>query len=197
MQGLTLGENQSRQDIKVFLGPGGAIEVKVRDLNNMPFAGATVTAYEEGTSVAGRGAGIRGRTDGDGKATLSRVKPGAYNLSIQARRAAQQVKGGVYVSPGRTAFESVTIEEGYPVSVRLTAANGNPVKGASLSMKNGQGIPLSIPGGRFGRSDENVYPLGNLSPGAYTLKAEWDGKGGTAVFNVNKNGTIPVKLKEE
>jgi hypothetical protein len=83
---------------------------------------------------------------------------------------------------------------GFQVSVRLTTADGQPIQGADLTLKNSLGYRLSITG-RRGRGGANVYSLGNLAPGQYTLEARWDDQEGAAGFNVQGEGTIPITLK--
>lgn len=192
--GLVLGENQMKDNVRVLLGPGGAIQVQVVDENNTPFEGALITASEEGLSPGGPESGPRGRSDEEGMAILNRVKPAVYSLNIQARQMGQQVLGGVYVAPGQTTIQQVTITTGFQVSVRLKDAGGEPIEGADLTLKNGQGLNMTVRG-RGGRSGSNTYSLGNLPPGQYTVQAAWDGKTGTAGFNVQGEGTLSVTIR--
>jgi protocatechuate 3,4-dioxygenase beta subunit len=189
--GLSLAEGQLKDNVRVLLGPGGALQVRVVDETNTPFEGAMVTAYEEGTSPTGRQGGIRERTDEEGLAVLNRVKPGVYNLNIQARQMGQQVVGGVYVAAGQTTMQDVTVTSGFQVSIRLKSADDQPVEGADVTLKNAQGLNMSV----RGRSRSNVYSLGTLPPGNYSVEAAWEGKTGSASFNVQEEGTLSVTLR--
>jgi hypothetical protein len=120
--------------------------------------------------------------------------PGVYTLNIQARQMSQQAVGGVSVSSGQIAREFVSISAGFQVSIRLVSSDGEPITGASLTLKNAQGITMTV-GGRGGRGGGSTYQLGNLSAGQYTIEAEWDGNKGSAGFGVSAAGTMTVTLK--
>lgn len=196
ISGLIVTDGRSLDNVEILVGPGGGIEVMVVDANNNPVDGASVTATLEGapSSADSRG-GLRGRTDGEGKAVIDRVEPGLYTLIVQARQSGQQVKGGVAVASGQYRLEQVMVESGFQVSVRLLSGDGQPVTGASVTLKNTQGFSLSVPRGRGGRNSGNVYSLGTLSPGQYTIEAAWDDTKGSARFSVSSGGTIEVTLR--
>jgi hypothetical protein len=190
---IILADNQARDAMRVVISMGGGFIVRVRDKNNSPLNGAQITAYEEGTGSGNVRGGVRGRTNGEGEAVLNGIKPGVYTLLVQARQMGQQASGGFYVSPGQFTTANLTLEAGFNVSVRLTDQNGQPANGANITLRNAQGSRLSIRGG--GRNNSNVYSLGTLAPGKYTVEASWKGGSGSAGFNVSNNGPIPVKLK--
>jgi len=195
IDGLSLEEGRSLANLQLHLGPGGGIEVIVVDENSDPVRSASITAFKEGASAGGGNNTIRGRTNEEGKAVLNGVEPGLYSLNIQARQFSQQAMGSVAVSSGRYTLERITLESGFQVSIRIVSKDGQPVEGASLTLRNAGGTPLTIPRARGGRSSGNVYDIGNLSPGQYTIEAEWNGAEGSTTFGVSSAGTIPVTLR--
>jgi hypothetical protein len=109
----------------------------------------------------------------------------------------------VNVDAGRMEEVMVSLGPGFAVSVRLRDENDQPVEGAAITLSNEQGSKLSLPRPRFGGSGRggqtagNVYNLGSLTPGAYTLKADWDGATGRASFLVEMEGTLSLELKKD
>jgi protocatechuate 3,4-dioxygenase beta subunit len=190
VSGLVLAEGRVMEGIELVVGPGGSIAVSVVDENNEPVEGAQVTATPDGRN----GSAIRrGRTGDDGLAVVDGVKPGIYALNIQARWMAQETVEGIAVASGRTVNETVNLQAGLQVSVRLTDSDGQPVSGAEITLRNSRGSRLTVRGARGGRG--NSYSLGNLAPGRYTIEAEWDDNQGSAEMDIGAAGTIPVQLK--
>jgi len=199
IDGIVLAEGQSRSGFKVLLYMGGGVFVRVTDKGNTPMDRAIVSAALEGDGTGGSGqggftGGARERTNEEGEAELGNMEPGEYTINVQSRGMAQKAVKSVYVSSGRFTEINVSLDKGFAVSVRLKDGEGQSITGANLTLKNAQGSALVIPQDRGG-SGRNTYNLGNLSPGSYTLKAEWNGNSGSSKLNVEQAGSITLVMK--
>lgn len=194
-------ENQSVDNLDIALYTGGGIDVEALQENGEPLDRATViaTLVEDDSAQAGVG-GVsignhRERTDEEGRALVEPIEPGEYKLTVQARNMGQLVKEGIFVSAGAIERVSVTLAEGFSVSVRLSDSTGAPVNDAEIVLRDAQNRQLSLPPMRMSRGNTNRYSLGSLIPGAYTLEAAWQNKKGLATFNVTRSTDLQLTLR--
>jgi len=203
LTGIAVAESQSLGGLKIFLQKGGAIEVTAMDSEGHLLNRAYVTAQLAG----GRQRQTRRRTGENGTALLLGMEPGEYRLTVSASGMGQSIKEGVRIEAGRIQKVEIVLEKGYAVSARVLDENGQGVADASVTVTDSKGNALyrgsnsRWSGRRSGDDDAELYSLGTLAPGSYTLTATWTreegGKSvsGTGSFSVSGEGTVTVTLR--
>ena len=204
IDGVVVEEAQSVDGLKIALSTGGALRLIVVDEGQSPVKSAGVTASFEGDSKSSRPPSIRKQTNAEGEAFLNGMEPGAWSLSVTARETARAVLEGIVVKRGQIEVVNITLEKGFDVSVRLNDADGAPVNNARLSLRDAQGryVRISSTGGRrpsgdAGDPDANLYRLGYLKSGRYTLSVRWSSVRGEASLSVNGAGEIALTVREK
>ncbi len=205
--GINLMEGRSLTGLNVLLYSGGGLRISVSNKEGDPVARALAGAVLEETEHTSLSSSRthRMRTDQEGKALITGLDPGLYTISVQANGFGQVVRKGIRVAEERIADAGFTLETGHEVSARLNDSKGEPIRGARLTLRNDGGEKMNLPPTRgrgfFGRSgggnenESNLYPLGFLCPGNYTLEAKWDGSSGSSRFSITGPGTIRLRLE--
>lgn len=207
INGLAVADAQSVRGLEIKLQQGGAIEVTASDSDGQPLNRAFVSAVSKSTE----GRTVRNRTDEAGTTRLLGLPPGEYNVTVTAGGMGQAFEKGIRLEEGRVRKIAITLEKGYPVTVRLADENGQPVESALIQVNDSRGNSLTTRSGlrglgRAGSGREveaGSYYLGTLAPGSYTLRATWapepggekiSGKGS---FSVSGEETISLTIRGE
>ncbi len=204
VDGISLGEAQALDGLKISLYTAGALRVIVVDDDRNPVKSARITASFESGNTENRPPAVREHTDERGEAFLKGLEPGTWAISVTARKTAGAVKEGLLVKKGQIEVTDIILEKGFPVSVRLVDGDGAAVKNAHISLQDARGRHVSIPpsGNRRSSSskpndpDANLYDLEYLKGGRYTLTARWSSRRAEAAFSVSGAGEIEVIVDE-
>lgn len=204
VKGLVVEDAQSVDGLKIALSIGSALRVIAVDEGQSPIKNARVTASLENAPAVSRPLPSAGRTDENGEAFINGMEPGIYKISVTARETAGAEVDGINLKRGQIQVVNITIEKGFEVSVRLEDGNAAPIKNARLSLKDARGGSISIlpSGGRRSSSDPddpdaNLYSLGYLKTGSFTLTARWSSRKGEATFSVGGAGEIALTVGEK
>jgi 5-hydroxyisourate hydrolase-like protein (transthyretin family) len=195
--------------VRVPLGRGGSVAVRVLRVSGEPMAHVDVMAFNR------EGMHRSGRTGDDGRWEAAALTPGRYVVFVGADRSNPGLAGtAVEVADGaRAAVELREVAAGATLAVTLTGpgardgeelhaalVRGDLPPGASLADPSALGVPIEPVGN--GAALSPVFRL--LSPGRYTLLvARPDGAGGfgllTRAVDVGAapEQTLEVQVPEE
>jgi hypothetical protein len=196
---VELEEEAALEGVRLALSPGGGVRVTVRDDEGkaVKWALVKVSVSQEETSPV-RQPGNQARTDEDGLALLTGLKPGLYEVSVQAQNKGYLEVESIEVRAERIIDVEVALEEGFEVTVRLLDGSGLPVDNADLTLRDSRGRQLNVtPRRGWSSGGSNIYTLGFLTAGSYTLEAKWKGGTGQAIFSVSGHGEIDLVLRED
>lgn len=195
---IAVADNQAVDRLEVYLYKGGGLHATILNPFNEALKNVLVTAIEDNDgSRSKKKRSFRGRTGDDGTVLINGLAPGRYRLTYQAKRMAQQTQNEIYITRDRYTNVQAVLSKGFSVSVRLTMDNGTPIQNARLTLKDAKGARYAVPKTNRKKSgrNKNTYSLGYLTPGAYTLRANWKSGNATQKIQVSKSGVIPVKFK--
>jgi len=186
--------------------PTGRISGRVR-AGGKPVAGARITLLSEGADEAGTlwgGQYNESVTDAQGEFDLTALKPGTYSvlaggaglLGGPVAQHGREIQGGLVLAAG-TWLKDVDFELKSPGTLMLTVvdANGQPVAGAALFVRNGAGQALD----RFSMAVSGAdgrYEYAGLSPGRYSASARAEGlaSADSPEVEVRAGETTPLRI---
>jgi len=156
--------------IKITLRKLGHIEVTTVDSDGRSVGGATVLAAGSGLWPA-----RRVDTDAEGRATLSDLPRGIYDLRATRGDLVSPAEMGVALGRGGSKSLTLTLAKGRRVAVRVTDGDDDgaaPVSGASLVLAEGglSSFPIEATTDRDGAAS-----MGPIAPGDAYLSARADG----------------------
>jgi len=137
----------------------GSIAGYVRDTNNNPLAGATVTTNTGGYSTT---------TAADGSYRINGVTPGTYNVTASKTGYTSQTQSNKTVTAGQTTTVdfALTLVPG-TIAGTVKDNNNNAVSGATVRTTSGGYSTTS--------NSSGGYTLSNVVPGSYTVEASKSG----------------------
>ena len=137
----------------------GAIAGVVRDNNNNPIAGATVSTNTGNYSTT---------TAADGSYRIGNVTPGTYNVTAQKNGYTSQTQYNKTVTAGQTTTVdfNLTLVPG-TIAGTVKDTNNNPLSGATVRTTTG--------GYSTTTNSSGQYTLSNVVPGTYSVEASKSG----------------------
>ncbi|MFQ3549544.1 MAG: carboxypeptidase-like regulatory domain-containing protein, partial [Armatimonadota bacterium] len=154
-EGVVVGEGETVNLNFVLTPTTGTISGYVRDNNNQPISGATVSTNIGGYTTT---------SASDGSYTLNTVSPGTYSVTASKTGYSSQTNSNITVNVGQTTTSNFNLAALYgAISGVVRDSNGIGVVGATVSTSSGGYSTVSGTGG--------AYTLSSVSPGTYTVTA--------------------------
>jgi len=127
---VTLETGQARTDLKVEVGKGGLLEVRVTEAgSNGPLEGASLSAYDRQLRLS-----FSGRTDKGGVGRI-RLYPGAYELNVYKEGySSKRRQEPVMVEDGRTRRLERQLTSQPKIGGAVRDVKGIPVEGVKLKV---------------------------------------------------------------
>jgi hypothetical protein len=179
------------KDVRVVLGEGLERDVVfdctvVDALTRRPLAGAELEAR-------GADAGVRGRTDANGRCELRGATAGRWCIAVRALDHANAIELDVDYAPGRHAIE-LALSPSCALDVELVDARGAPLAGVEVAVTTTHGVLLDSLD-HFGHWDGAIQEtdvagrcrLSGLPMGRHRLVAGWS-KGGMKPIELESGG---------
>jgi protocatechuate 3,4-dioxygenase beta subunit len=136
--GIPVPEDRDVEGLEIALEKASALEIRVLDSQGKPVDGAWIEVQRTDSPTSER----RGRTDAEGRCLLDGIEPGRYEVSARSEEQGQ-ARTTLDATAGVTARELV-LAKGVEVSGRVSDESGEPVPGASLSLRPvGKGATLT------------------------------------------------------
>ncbi|MBI5434361.1 MAG: carboxypeptidase regulatory-like domain-containing protein [Planctomycetes bacterium] len=199
---IRLGEGPVERGVEIALEPSLAIVGVVKSTEGAPIAGASVLAVaKERPDVRPE----RATTDAEGRFKIESVGAGRFDVSATHERFAGAKIADFELVKGEEKSVEIVLQEGVPVKVRVSAADGSPLSGATATL-TAKGGAATGDVTDWNRTFNNLFEgkgvtdtrgeleLGYFAPGAYALsvrrafqKAEQDVEidaGGEVVLRV-------------
>ncbi len=183
------GAAEVRRDIAL---PEAAIQGQVVDDAGAPVSGAILTATEEGKE-ANRGTdftslleatGGQAFSDDEGRFHMSGMKPGVYRLRAQKGGFGTETLDGVGAAVGGPEVRLV-LKKGVEVTVRVTGADGGPVRGAAVFLSDSEERELT--------NLASFEPIRTGNDGRAVVRSP----AGTIRFEVRASGFAPGEATAE
>jgi hypothetical protein len=136
--GIPVPEDRDVEGLEIALEKASALEIRVLDSRGKPVDGAWIEVQRTDSPAPER----RGRTDAEGRCLLEGIEPGHYEVSARSEEQGQ-ARTTLDTTDGVTARDLV-LAKGVEVSGRVSGESGEPVPGASLSLRPaGKGAALT------------------------------------------------------
>jgi protocatechuate 3,4-dioxygenase beta subunit len=165
-----------------LLEAGRDLHVRVLDSDTRPVPRAMLVLMDSNGKPSLMGG--RGRITGsDGTLTMTGLKEGTYCLTAVSRDFAPSVSCGVDVSPDKEASTELRVSAGGSLTVKVLDAEGKPVKGVTISLKDPSGVDLEpilpvlrmFSGLPTATSAEGTISFPHLTGGKHTATARLEG----------------------
>ncbi len=168
-----------------------------------PVSGAQVLVTVPGTDLTKfadlgeimQAMGGQGFTDDEGRFTVDDLKPGTYSVRASAKGyGTVQVEN--VVASADPAEVRVVLEGNHPLNVRVVAADGSAMQGASVYVVGGNGADFSqMDGFDLVRTDADGRVEIHAPAGPVTVEAVASGHGpGSATASVPSSGEVVIRL---
>ncbi len=161
LEGLRLGSGETLADLELRAQPGAGLEVRVHDTTGRPVSRALVIAVDgEGQPI---GTLPIAMTNAEGSAWIAGLPAGKTRAVVRHDGFAPAFSELRTLEAAARAQLQVTLQKGTAVELEIHDADGNPLAGASVSVRWGESpwIPASL----FGTATGSTIDLGQLPSG--------------------------------
>ena len=135
--GITVPEDRDVEGLEIALEKASVLEIRVLDSRGKPVDGAWIEVQPTDSPALER----RGRTDAEGRCLMD-IEPGRYEVSARSEEQGH-ARATLDATAGVTARDLV-LAKGVEVAGRVSDESGEPVPGASLSLRPvGKGAALT------------------------------------------------------
>ena len=168
------------QGVELRLGPGAALTGRVLDRERRPVAGAGVSLGGESMRFAHHS--LSDRTDGEGRYRLEGLTPGHVVLiASPGPGSGPATRAEARLEPGENEID-LLLPPGHEVSGSVLGPGGEPVAGASVSLRERGAFHVAVTGA------DGEFRFEGVPDGLYRAVAEAPGFGGSEAWQVAVDG---------
>ena len=198
-KGIQIPRDRDPEPLTITMERGSVLEVRARDREGEPLAGAWIMVWPRDLSERMHGR-RRDRlvTDGDGAVRIDSLAPGEYTVTGALQGTGRDASANVRLGTGTTRVDLV-LEEGLSVAGRVVNEKGEPVPSAAVQVEITVEGATSMQG--YSSRADGSFVIPDLEEGEYRLTASAEGYGTSEPQRLRLSGSgvegIEIRLSPE